>query len=99
MGLEQKIVSIDDVIHKYGYFFKRIFSSNFMRDGVPTIKSFIRKMKLEDKVCIRLVNAIEVGKFTVLDRYFGNLSQNKIFITHSEFHFFLVKNWTFKCQL
>ena len=93
--LEQKIISIDDVVIKFREFFITFFSSSFRRDGVPTIMSFVRKMKLADKVCIRIVNSIEVGHFTLMDRYFGKLTEKKIYIVHSYLHFFLVKHLNF----
>ena len=93
--LEQKIISIDDVVTKFRGFFITFFSSNFMRDGRPTIMSFVRKLRLADKVCIRIVNSIEVGKFTLLDRYFGKLTEKKIYIAHSYLHFFQVKHLDF----
>ena len=89
--LEENILSINDVVNKYRKFFHCFFSTNFMRDGVPTFLSFIRNLNLADKVCIRVVNAIEVDNFVLLERYYGRLSCKKIFIAHSKIHFFLVK--------
>merc|ERR1712001_452013 len=71
--LEQKIISVDDVVIKFREFFITFFSSSFMRDGRPTIMSFIRKLNLADRVRIRIVNSIGVGNFPLLDRYFGKL--------------------------
>ena len=71
--LELKIISVQDVVNKYGKFFRIFLGSSYMRKGVPTIMSFIKKLKLAEKICIRLINAIEVNNFTLLDRYFGNL--------------------------
>ena len=90
--LEQKIISIDDVVIKFRYFLITFLSSAFMRDAIPTIMSFVKKMELADKVCMRIVNSIDVGNFALLDRYFGKVTEKKIYIAHSYLHFFLVKH-------
>lgn len=89
--LETKVLSIKDVVELHGNFFRTFLSSTFMRDGLPTISSFFRRLKLTRKVCLRLINKIDAGQFMLLDKYFGLLSAPTIFIVHSNVHFFLAK--------
>jgi len=94
--LEQKILSLDEFVFKSGKSFRSFFSTSYIRDGVPTIMTFSRKVKLKNKVCARLVNAIGAKICTVLDLYFVRSSQKKVFITHSRIHFFLIKKLDFQ---
>ena len=55
----------------------------------------IKKLNLAEKICIRLINAIELNNFTLLDRYFGGLTKEKIYIVHSKVHFFQAKHLNF----
>ena len=89
--LEAEVLSVKDIIDTHGKFFHTFLSSTFMRDGIPTISSFFRNLKLTFKVCVRLVNSIDAGQFTLLDEYFGNISAKTIYIVHSRVHFFTAK--------
>ena len=89
--LEAEVLSVKDIIETHGKFFHTFLSSTFMRDAIPTISSFFRNLKLTFKVCVRLVNSIEAGQFTLLDEFFGNISAPTIYIVHSRVHFFMAK--------
>ena len=89
--LEAEVLSVKEIIETHGKFFHTFLSSTFMRDGLPTISSFFRNLKLTFKVCVRLVNSIDVGEFTLLDEFFGNISAPTIYIVHSRVHFFKAK--------
>ena len=89
IGLLEKIVlSIRDIVVTHGNFFRNFLSSSFMRDALPTINSFFRNLKLDNKVCVRIINAIEIDKFMVLKEYFGNTDTPTIHIVHSQVHYF-----------
>ena len=89
--LESRVLCIKEVVSVHGKFFKTFLSTTFVRDGLPTILSFFRNLKLTDKVCLRLINEIELGHFTLLEQHFGRLSAPTIYIVHSGLHFFLAK--------
>ena len=93
--LETNVLSIKDIVATHGNFFRSFLSSAFMRDALPTINSFLRNLKLGGKVCVRIINAIEIDKFMVLKEYFGNTDAPTIHIVHSQVHFFYAKklNW------
>ena len=93
--LETNVLSIKDIVVTHGNFFRNFLSSTFMRDALPTINSFFRNLKLSTKVCVRIINAIEVDKFILLTDYFGRTDAPTIHIVHSHVHFFYAKklNW------
>jgi len=87
--LHMKIFSAEDLVRTYGSFMKSILASRHMRDDIPTIKAIFRKLKLDDKVCLRQVIYISPEGFVLLNDFYGEVSKPTIYLMHRTNHFFL----------
>ena len=62
-----------------------------MRDGYPTIAKMFDTLGINEKVCSKIIDKIDYDTFTLLDRYFGDITKKVIYITHVPSHFFIAK--------
>ena len=87
--LHMKIFSAEDLVRTYGKFMKSFLASRYMRDDIPTIKAIFRKLKLDEKICLRRVLYIPTQAFVLLNDFYGVLSKPAIYLIHKTNHFFL----------
>ena len=72
---------------------KSILASCHTRDDIPTIKAIFRKLKFDDKVCLRQVLYISTEGFVLLNDFYGEVSKPTIYLMHRTNHFFLGLAW------
>ena len=89
--IDNGIMTVDEICSRHRAFVRGVLNSRTMRDGYPTVAKMFRVMDLEDKICLRLIDRIEHNTFTLLDRFFGDIREKKIYLAHVPWHFFLAK--------
>ena len=86
--ISQKLIKIETIFDKHANFIRNMLSSNFIRENSCTIKAFLRRFKLSEKVCFRRIIYTPPG-FTLINSYFGKLHQASIYLIYRNSHFFL----------
>ena len=89
--IDNGIMDLEELYGEHRAFVKGLLSSRSMRDGYPTIAKMFTVLRLWGRVCVRIIDKIEHDKFTLLDKYFGDLKNKVIYLAHIPWHFFLVK--------
>ena len=89
--IDDGIITLEEILDKHRVFLHGLLNSRSMRDGYPTLTRMFNVMDLHDKVCLRIIDKIEFDKFTLLDRFFGDIRKRKIYLVHIPWHFFLGK--------
>ena len=84
-------MKIEGLYGQHREFVKGLLSSRAMRDGYLTLAKMFTVLRLWGRVCVRIIDKIEHDKFTLLDKYFGDLKNKVIYLAHIPWHFFLVK--------
>ena len=89
--IDNGIMDIDELVDKHRPLISQLLNSRSMRDGYPTIAKMFDTLGINDKVCLRIIDKIDYDTFTLLDRYFGDITKKVIYITHVPWHFFIAK--------
>ena len=89
--IDNGIMGIDELIGKHRALLYSLLNSRSMRDGYPTIAKMFDTLKINDRVCLRIIDKIDHDTFTLLDRYFGDITKRVIYLAHIPWHFFLAK--------
>ena len=89
--IDNGIMEIDELVDKHRPLISQLLNSRSMRDGYPTIAKMFDTLGINDKVCLRIIDKIDYDTFTLLDRYFGDITKKVVYITHVAWHFFIAK--------
>ena len=89
--IDNGIMGIDELIGKHRALLYSLLNSRYMRKGYPRIAKMFDTLKINDRVCLRIIDKIDHDTFTLLDRYFGDITKKVIYLAHIPWHFFLAK--------
>ena len=89
--IDNGIIGIDELIDQFRAFLYSPLNNRSMRDGYPTIAKMFDTLEINDKVRLRIIDKIDYDTYTLLDRYFGDITKKVIYLAYIRWHFFLTK--------